>query len=168
MLKDMKARRRNLASLLLGGSAIVAIAALPSTMAFGQGTKDVETVTSTGTIFRGAAPVGSNVITVGQDEIQQVGAVTISQVLADIPGLNNFGSSGQGGQNSSDPGGASSPTIHSLGNSASNGTLILVDGHRLPYTGIQHNTIDPSAGSTTASPSMADSTEIAGVMIASP
>jgi iron complex outermembrane receptor protein len=147
MLKNIQARRRNgkLASLLLGGSAIVALAALSSTMAFAQATKDVETVTSTGTIFRGAAPVGANVITVGQDEIQQVGAVTISQVLADIPGLNNFGSAGQGGQNASDPGGASSPTIHSLGNSASNGTLILVDGHRLPYTGIQHNTIDPSA-----------------------
>src|SRR6185503_10467813 len=121
-----------------------ALAALSSTVAFGQATQ-VETVTSTGTIFRNAPPVGANVISVGQDEIQQIGAVTVSQVLADIPGLNNFGSAGQGAQNSSDPGGASSPTIHSLGNSASNGTLILVDGHRLPNTGIQHNTIDPSA-----------------------
>ena len=148
MLKTTHARRKGdtLASLLLGGSALLAMAALSSTVAFGQAApKDVETVTSTGTIFRGAAPVGSNVITVGQDEIQQIGAVTISQVLADIPGLNNFGSAGQGAQNSSDPGGASSPSIHSLGNSASNGTLILVDGHRLPNTGIQHNTIDPSA-----------------------
>jgi len=148
MLRKTHARGKSdtLASLLLSGSAFLAIAALSSTVAFGQAaSKDVESVTSTGTIFRGSAPVGSNVITVGQDEIQQIGAVTISQVLSDIPGLNNFGSAGQGAQNSSDPGGASSPTIHSLGNSASNGTLILVDGHRLPNTGIQHNTIDPSA-----------------------
>ena len=148
MTKNIQARRSDrLASLLLGGTALLAIAA--SSAALGQAAKpaagDVETVITTGTIIRGAAPVGSNVITVGQDEIQQIGAVTVSQVLADIPGLNNFGSAGQGAQNSSDPGGASSPTIHSLGNSASNGTLILVDGHRLPYTGIQHNTIDPSA-----------------------
>ena len=149
MLKKIHVGRKGeFTALLLCGSAFLAIAALSSTVAFGQAapaTKDVEVITSTGTIFRGAAPVGSNIITVGQDEIQQIGAVTISQVLADIPGLNNFGSAGQGAQNSSDPGGASSPTIHSLGNSASNGTLILVDGHRLPNTGIQHNTIDPSA-----------------------
>ncbi|MBV9549325.1 MAG: TonB-dependent receptor, partial [Alphaproteobacteria bacterium] len=146
MVNKIQARRNtSLASLLLGGSAFLAIAALSSTVAFGQAGQEVETVTSTGTIFRNAAPVGANVITVGQDAIQQIGAVTVSQVLADIPGLNNFGSAGQGAQNSSDPGGASSPTIHSLGNSASNGTLILVDGHRLPTTGIQHNTIDPSA-----------------------
>jgi iron complex outermembrane receptor protein len=145
MLKKIDIRRnRSRISLLLGGSAFLAMAALSSTVAFGQ-SNSVETVTSTGTIIRGAGPTGSNVITVGQDEIQQIGAVTVSQVLSAVPGLNNFGSAGQGAQNSSDPGGASSPTIHSLGNSASNGTLILVDGHRLPYTGIQHNTIDPSA-----------------------
>jgi iron complex outermembrane receptor protein len=104
-----------------------------------------ETVTVTGTIIRGAGPTGSNLITVDRAAIESSGAVTVSQVLAEIPGLNNFGSAGQGGQNAADPGGASSPTIHSLGSSASNGTLILVDSHRLPYTGIQHNTIDPSA-----------------------
>jgi iron complex outermembrane receptor protein len=108
-------------------------------------TSNTETVTVTGTIIRGAGPTGSNLITVDRTAIESSGAVTVSQVLAEVPGLNNFGSAGQGGQNAADPGGASSPTIHSLGSSASNGTLILVDSHRLPYTGIQHNTIDPSA-----------------------
>src|SRR5579864_1411111 len=104
-----------------------------------------ETVTVTGTIIKGAGPTGSNLITVDRTAIENSGAVTVSQVLADVPGLNNFGSAGPACKTSSDPCGASSPTIHSLGNSASNGTQILVDGHRLPYTGIQHNTIDPSA-----------------------
>ena len=132
-----------LTSYLLLGTAIAALPVFAAAQA--QPVTPTEQVTVTGTIIKGAGPTGSNLITVNRAAMEDMGAVTVSQVLADVPGLNNFGSAGQGAQNSSDPGGASSPTIHSLGNSASNGTLILVDGHRLPYTGIQHNTIDPSA-----------------------
>lgn len=142
--------RRKLAAVsssLYCGTAVAALAMFYPLAASAQQAAAAapETVTVTGTIIRGAGPTGSNLITVDRTAIEDSGAVTVSQVLANVPGLNNFGSAGQGAQNSSDPGGASSPTIHSLGNSASNGTLILVDSHRLPYTGIQHNTIDPSA-----------------------
>ena len=133
-------------SSLCCGTAVAALAMFyPLAASAQQPAPAPETVTVTGTIIKGAGPTGSNLITVDRTAIEDSGAVTVSQVLANVPGLNNFGSAGQGGQNAADPGGASSPTIHSLGNSASNGTLILVDSHRLPYTGIQHNTIDPSA-----------------------
>ena len=131
-----------LVSKLLRGTAIAALPVFAAAAQAQTVAPPVEEVTVTGTIIKGAGPTGSNLITVDRAAIEEIGAVTISQALADVPGLNNFGSAGQGAQNSSDPGGASSPTIHSLGNSASNGTLVLVDGHRLPYTGIQHNTID--------------------------
>ena len=36
------------------------------------------------------------------------------------------------------------PTIHGLGASASNGTLILIDGHRVPLSGINHTLADPT------------------------
>ena len=142
-MNNVKNNASNLASRLLQGSAILALSVFP-TVAFAQA-PSVETVEVTGTIIRGAGPTGSELISVGRAQIEDIGAVTIQNILSDVPGLNNFGGTGQGAVNSSDPAGAQSPTIHSLGNSASNGTLILVDGHRLPYTGNGHSTIDPSS-----------------------
>src|SRR5579864_6715876 len=139
----------SISTYLLASTALASCAMLFSALpALAQGQPAAaapETVEVTGTIIRGAVPTGSNVITVDRRAIEATGAVTIQNILSDVPGLNNFGGPGQGAVNSSDPAGAQSPTIHNLGNSASNGTLILVDGHRLPYTGNGHSTIDPSS-----------------------
>jgi len=43
-----------------------------------------------------------------------------------------------------DNSGTFAPSIHGLGASSSNGTLVLIDGHRLPLTGINHTLADPS------------------------
>jgi iron complex outermembrane receptor protein len=43
-----------------------------------------------------------------------------------------------------DGAGTDAPTIHGLGASASNSTLILIDGHRLPLSGINHTLADPN------------------------
>ena len=114
----------------------------------------LEEVVVTGTSIRGAAPVGSNLITVGRAEIEASGAQTLAQVLRSVPAVTGFGSSGAGavgqggggagGFQSFDGAGSYTPTIHGLGASASNGTLILVDGHRLPLSGINHTLADPS------------------------
>ena len=48
------------------------------------------------------------------------------------------------GFQSFDGAGSYTPTLHGLGASASNGTLILIDGHRLPLSGINHTLADPS------------------------
>ena len=47
--------------------------------------------TVTGTSIRGLAPVGSNLITVDQQAISDVGAVTISEVLANVPADHRHG-----------------------------------------------------------------------------
>src|ERR1041384_7679314 len=104
----------------------------------------LQEVVVTGTSIRGAAPVGSNLITVGRDEIEASGAQTLQQVLRSVPAVTGFGNSAQGGFQSFDGAGTFAPTIHGLGASASNGTLVLVDGHRLPLSGINHTLADPN------------------------
>jgi iron complex outermembrane receptor protein len=94
----------------------------------------------TGTSIRGVAPVGSNLISVGQAELKQTGATSVEQALANVPALTGLGSVGIGQTNNS----YYQPTIHSLGASASNSTLILIDGHRPPTGGTNHSTADPN------------------------
>jgi iron complex outermembrane recepter protein len=118
------------------------------------GGANLEEIVVTGTSIRGVAPVGSNLITVDRAQIEASGAQTIQQVLRGVPAVTGFGNSGQGavGQGGGGAGGFQSfdgagnytPTIHGLGASASNGTLILIDGHRLPLSGINHTLADPT------------------------
>ena len=113
-----------------------------------------EEIVVTGTSIRGVAPVGSNLITVDRAQIESSGAQTMQQVLRSVPAVTGFGNSAQGavGQGGGGAGGFQSfdgagnytPTIHGLGASASNGTLILIDGHRLPLSGINHTLADPT------------------------
>ena len=94
----------------------------------------------TGTSFRGVPPVGSNLVSVGRDAIEDTGAQTMQQVLKTVPQITAAGNAGQG------PAGTSyySPTIHSLGSSASNSTLVLIDGHRFSLGGQPHPLSDPN------------------------
>jgi iron complex outermembrane receptor protein len=130
-----------------GGQSLLAaaIAALAAGGAYAQDTQIEEiVVTGTGTSIRGEAPVGQNLISIGREAIQESGAVSVQQILNDVPQITGFGNQAQGGYGASDGSGTYSPTIHSLGASASNSTLIVINGHRLPLTGISHNTGDPS------------------------
>ncbi len=104
----------------------------------------LEEIVITGTSIRGAAPVGANLITVGRDQIAETGAQTMQQILSSVPAVTGFGNSSQGGFGSADASGTYAPTIHGLGASASNGTLVLIDGHRLPLSGINHTLADPN------------------------
>lgn len=103
-----------------------------------------ETVVVTGTSIRGAAPVGSNLITVDRASIEATGVQTTQELMTYIPAVAiNFGSSGQVAENSG--GNASGPTIHSLGSQSANATLVLIDGHRIPPSGqTQTAFTDPS------------------------
>jgi iron complex outermembrane recepter protein len=97
-------------------------------------------ITVTGTSIRGVAPVGSSVINVGPADIASSGAMNLQQALVNVPALTGAGNVGQGQTNNS----YYQPTIHSLGASASNSTLILIDGHRPPTGGTNHSTADPN------------------------
>ena len=73
----------------LGAStiALAAFSAIGASAAYAQPAEPIETVTVTGTSIRGAAPVGSNLITVGQEAIENVAAATVSEVLTTVPAL---------------------------------------------------------------------------------
>ena len=105
---------------------------------------EVTEVIVTGSSIRGAPPVGSNLVSVGQLEIQKTGAQTIQQVLRSVPSVVGMQAVGQGSFGSADGAGTNAPTIHGLGASASNSTLILIDGHRFPLSGINHALADPN------------------------
>lgn len=104
----------------------------------------VEEVVVTGTSIRGAAPVGSALVAVGRQDIEKTSATTVQQILKTVPSVTGLGSAGQGSFGSADNSGTNAPTIHGLGASASNSTLILIDGHRIPLTGINHALSDPN------------------------
>ncbi|HUE63874.1 MAG TPA: TonB-dependent receptor [Rhizomicrobium sp.] len=93
----------------------------------------VEQVTITGTSIKGLAPVGSNLITVDQQAITDVGAVTVTEVLANVPAITGMGNSGRGSNGNG--GAGASVYIHQIGASAQNSTLVIMDGHRLPVAG---------------------------------
>jgi iron complex outermembrane receptor protein len=120
-----------------GGSTIALVtASFFSSAAYAQSApsgNSVEEVTVTGTSIRGLAPVGANLITVDQTQISDVGAVTISEVLANVPAITGMGNSGRGSNGNG--GAGASVYIHQIGASAQNSTLVIMDGHRLPVAG---------------------------------
>jgi len=103
-----------------------------------------EAIVITGTSIRGVAPVGSNLISVGRQAIEQTGVQTVQQILKTVPAVVGLASAGQGSFGSADASGTNAPTIHGLGASASNSTLIIIDGHRFPLAGVNHALADPN------------------------
>lgn len=135
---------RNLARNLSVGASSLAMAAAFSFMATPaaaqQGTPSVEQVTVTGTSIRGAQVVGSHVATVDATTIQTLAPVSVSDVLTSLPQLSNAGTAGQGENTYT----FYSPNIHNLAGSASNSTLVVVDGMRIPGGGSQWAEADPN------------------------
>lgn len=132
---------------LMCSVSVALMAAVAAGPAFAQaidGGREVGEVVVTGSSLRGAPPVGSNLISVGQEQIQNTGAQTVQQVLRSVPAVVGMGAVGQGSFGSADAAGTNAPTIHGLGASASNSTLILIDGHRIPLSGINHTLADPN------------------------
>jgi iron complex outermembrane receptor protein len=113
-------------------------------------TERQDDIVVTGSSIRGAPPVGSNLISVGQAQIQSTPAQSVQQILKSVPAVTGLGSAGQGAFQSNDASGTNAPTIHALGGSASTTTLILVDGHRIPLTGTTHALGDPNMVPTNA------------------
>lgn len=101
----------------------------------------VEHVTITGTSIRDSALIGSRLDIIDRGMIDDTASISPAQMLKLAPAVTAFGGSGIGQL----PGTSYyTPTIHSLGASASNSTLVLIDGHRLPVGGNQHVLPDPN------------------------
>src|SRR6185437_457744 len=129
--------------LKLGGSSLALITVATLSPGWAQAPAQgapVEEVTVTGTSIRGVTPVGANLVTVGQQDIQKQGGQTLDEVLKQVPALSNMGQVGQGQHNST----YFSPNIHQLGASASGSTLVIMDGLRFPLGGTSHSQPDPS------------------------
>ena len=100
----------------------------------------VKDIVVTGSKIRGVAPIGSNLIAVGQETIEKIAPVNVSQLVNTVPSISSSGSVSQGENAYS----YYSPQIHSLAGSSSNTTLVIVDGLRLPGGGTQFAQSDPN------------------------
>jgi iron complex outermembrane receptor protein len=96
----------------------------------------------TGTLLRGVAPVGTNVIGVSRSDIIATGAANTNDLLASIPQVGNFGTVPVGAGNYSNP--IVRPNIRNLGASGGSTTLVLLNGHRLVGAGVLQTSVDPS------------------------
>jgi iron complex outermembrane recepter protein len=128
---------------LLGTVAASCLAAAP---ALAQETRaeretNVEEVVVTGTSIRGEQPVGSDLISLGRDEIVSIGAPTTADLLKKIPQLNSFNGVVRTGLAAS-TGSASPPGLRNLN---SNATLVLMDGQRLIAENPLQTVPDPSS-----------------------
>ena len=108
-----------------------------------QDQQQLQEIVVTGTLIRGQeAPVGEQLTTVGNVEIQATGATNFADVLATVPMLNSFNIAPQGGQSEFNSGGSSTPALHGLPGTA---TLVLIDGHRAVGDTPLLNVPDPSS-----------------------
>ncbi|MFT4027464.1 MAG: TonB-dependent receptor [Novosphingobium sp.] len=115
------------------------------------GTADSDIVV-TGSLIRGIAPAGSNVIGLGEKQIEAAGAVTTNDLLAKIPQATNFfnalpqpGGGTAGGNTVST---INRPNLRNLPGGSTSGaalTLVLFDGHRVVGAGIGTVAVDPDA-----------------------
>ena len=101
----------------------------------------------TGSLIRGAAPVGSNLISVGQETLEATGAITSNELLATLPQVSNYFN----GVPAADLNIAanqiqiSRPNLRNISPkaAASSATLILFDGHRIATGGTRQASVDP-------------------------
>ncbi len=148
---DGKARSNMRTTRLLASVAWVAVAATAFVGgAHAQSGEDTsadtnDTIIVTGTRIRGIDPTGSNVISVGQKEIESTSVLTTQDLINQIPqnvvsGLNEGTySTTSSGVNVTRAGAVN---LRGIGPSA---TLPLLDGHRIVPNGTSGRYIDPSA-----------------------
>ena len=106
-----------------------------------------QTIVVTGTLLHGAAPIGSNLISIGQAKIASTGATTANELLASVPQVSNLFNNVPTAR----LGVATNqiqvvrPNLRNLAGetSSSSSTLVLFDGHRISPVGVTQNAIDP-------------------------
>lgn len=99
----------------------------------------------TGTLVRGVAPTGSNVIGVTADAVEATGAATTAQLLQSVPQMGAFNvlqfPTGFGNSVTINrPNLRNLPGVNTAGGSS---TLVLLDGHRLVGMGVTSASPDP-------------------------
>ncbi len=95
----------------------------------------------TGTLFRGIAPVGTNVVSVSQADVIATGAQSSNDLLATIPQISNFNAIPTGTAGFGQP--IVQTNLRGLGASGGTTTLTLLNGHRVVGSGILQTYVDP-------------------------
>ena len=103
---------------------------------------EVSEVVVTGTLLRGVAPVGTDLISVPKEDIIAIGAASAGDLLATIPQINFFGTLPRGNQDAGSP--LVTPNLRNLGLPGDSTTLILMNGHRIVGAGVLQTFPDPS------------------------
>ena len=101
------------------------------------------TGTTTGTMLRGVAPVGTNVVSLDKSKIEATGVSNSNDLLAQIPQVSST-FNGKPTMTSNVGAGFPMPKLRDLGTSGGSTTLILMNGLRLPGSGIIQTVPDSS------------------------
>jgi len=110
----------------------------------GAAKEELQEVVVTGTLIRGIAPVGTEVVTVTRDDIADSGVVTTQDLLSTIPAITSAFNRVQNANTGVNGTTIVAPNIHNIGASGGNTTLVLFDGHDVVGAGILETT--PDAG----------------------
>lgn len=104
-----------------------------------------EAIIVTGSRIRGVAPVGSNLVSVSNEDITRSGSTTAADVLRQVPQITSIGINSEsltaGAQAASNITRANAPNLRGIGPTA---TLTILDGHRVSTAGTQGQLVDPS------------------------
>lgn len=110
----------------------------------------LDRVVTTGSRIRGVDPVGSNVISVGQADLENTSALTTQDLLNQIPQVSREGFNEGTFQNVSGGLNVTRGSAINLRGVGSRATLPLLDGHRMAFNGTTGGQIDPSVIPTLA------------------
>lgn len=112
---------------------------------------EADVIIVTGTSIRGVAPVGAPVLGLTQEDIQLQPSSTTTELLRQVPAVLALGASegyrGEGNNANANITGGNGVNLRGLGTEA---TLTLLNGRRLPASGVQGQYFDPSIFATTA------------------
>jgi iron complex outermembrane receptor protein len=131
---------------LLGSASLLALGSVPALAqpaATPVAAAPVEEVLITGSLIHGAPAVGVPVTSLGAQDFQQSGALTVTDVLKNVPAITQLSSSAAqtgGGANTSR---GNPVNIHGL-NAIASRTLVLFDGLRYPPQNQDQGYYDPS------------------------
>lgn len=103
---------------------------------------ELEQIVVTGTLIRGVAPTGSDLVTISREDILATGATTTADLLSTVPQISAFNTTQVGSADFSSP--ITAPNLRGVGLSGT-ATLVLVNGHRMVGAGILQTLPDPSA-----------------------
>jgi iron complex outermembrane receptor protein len=128
------------------------MAQTPPTAASTGNSGELTEIVVTGTLIRGVPEVGSSVVSVAQQDIEDTGLATTSDVIRSMPFVSLSGPSEINSQSSSNAANLNTTrlngvNIRGLGDQA---TLVLFDGRRVAPEGVSAQLFDPSAIPTIA------------------